>query len=83
MQYEQIIHNSITKTYKKANFNITKTIGEQGKKTANKKNIFDRIQINGKEECFMTLKDHKPNFDNNATVTLISPAKNEIGSISK
>ena len=31
----------------------------------------------------MTLKDHKPNFDNNATVTLISPAKNERGSISK
>ena len=32
---------------------------------------------------FIALKDHKPNFENNATVTLINPAKNEIGRISK
>ena len=30
--YEQLLHNSITKTYKKANSNTTKTINEQGKK---------------------------------------------------
>ena len=31
----------------------------------------------------MTLKDHKPNFENNATSRLINPAKNEVGKISK
>ena len=36
-----------------------------------------------KKECFITLKDHKPNFENNATTRLINPAKNEIGRISK
>ena len=82
-KYEQLLHNSITKTYKKANSNVTKTINEQGKKIANKKNILDRIQVNGKEECFITLKDHKPNFENNVTARLINPAKNEIGRISK
>ena len=82
-KYEQLLHNSITKTYKKANPNITKTINEQGKKIANKKNILGRIQINGKEECFITLKDQKPNFENNATARLINPTKNEIGRISK
>ena len=32
---------------------------------------------------FITLKYHKTNFENNATATLINPAKNEIGRISK
>ena len=82
-KYEQLLHNSITKTYRKANSNITKTINEQGKKIANKKSILDRIQVNGKEECFITLKDHKPNFGNIAMARLINPAKNEIGRISK
>ena len=82
-KYEQLLHNSITKTYKKAKANITKTINEQGKKIANTKIILDRIQVNGKEECFITLKDHKPQFENNATARLVNPAKNEIGRLSK
>ena len=81
-KYEQLLHNSITKTNKKADSNISKSINEQGKKIANKKNILDRIQVNGKEKCFVILKDHKPNFENNATARLINPAKNEIGRIS-
>ena len=64
-KYEQLFNNSITKTYKKANLSITKTINEH--KITNKKNIIDRIQVSRKEECFITLKDHKPNFENNAT----------------
>ena len=39
--YEQRLHNSITKAYKKANSNVTKTIKKIGKKIANKKNILD------------------------------------------
>lgn len=48
--------------------------------------MLDKIQVNGKEKCFMTLKDHKPNFENNATarlVRLIDAAKNEITRIIK
>ena len=39
--------------------------------------------VNGKQNCFITLKDHKPNFQNNPTVRLLNPAKNELGRISK
>ena len=53
------------------------------KKIANKQNILHRIQVSSKEECFITLKDHKLNFENNATSRLTNPAKNEIGRISK
>ena len=52
-------------------------------KKANKKNSLDRVEVSGKEECFVTLKDHKPNFENNAMARLINPAKNEIVRISK
>ena len=38
---------------------------------------------NGKSKCFITLKDHKPNFKNNPEVRLINLEKNEIGRISK
>ena len=34
---------------------------------------------NGKNECFITLKDRKPNFKNNPKATVINPAKKEIG----
>ena len=39
--------------------------------------------VNGKKNCFITLKDHKPNVQNNATVRLLNPAKNELVRISK
>ena len=41
------------------------------------------MQTNGANNCFISLKDHKENFQNNPTVRLIKPAKNELGKISK
>ena len=42
-----------------------------------------QLDINEESNCFFTLKDHKENFQNNPTVRLINPAKNDIGRISK
>ena len=39
--------------------------------------------VNGKQNCFITLKDHKSNFQNNPTIRLCNPAKNELGRIKK
>ena len=39
--------------------------------------------VNRKQNCFITLEDHKPNFQNNPTVRLLNPAKNEHGRINK
>ena len=39
--------------------------------------------MNGHDECFISLKDHKPNFTNNLKTILINPAKNEIDILSK
>ena len=43
----------------------------------------DRIEKLAKKEAFITLKDHKPNFQDHPTCRLINPSKSEIGVISK
>ena len=82
-QYQKMLSNSITTTYKKASDNIHNKINTDGKKLMKDKDILNRMLTNGKNECFITLKDHKPNFKNNPKARLINPAKNEIGRISK
>ena len=47
------------------------------------KEALHRLSINEESNCFFTLKDHKENFQNNPTVRLINPAKNDIGRIIK
>ena len=61
--YNQLLHNCVTSAYKKATPNIEKKINDQGKTIANKYDILDRIQKNGNDNSFITLKDHKPNFE--------------------
>ena len=85
-QYEKLVNNAITTSYKK-NKKISKTaqgqINNQRKNMLKNKEVIKRMFVNGKQNCFITLKDHKPNFQNNPTVRLLHPAKNELGRISK
>ena len=76
--------NAITSAYKKTN-NIKKRIDIKGKQITENvdKGILDRMDINSKNTCFITLKDHKENFFNNLAVRLINLAKNKLGRISK
>ena len=78
-----MLNNSITTTYKKASDNIHNKINTDGKKLMKEKDILNRTLTNCKNECFITLKDHKPNFTSNPKVRLINPAKNTIGRISE
>ena len=47
------------------------------------KEVIKRMETNEEGNSFITIKDHKENFDNHPTVRLINPAKNELGRISK
>ena len=78
-----MLNDSMTATYKKASDNIHNKINTDGKKLMKDKDILNRMLANGKNECFNTWKDHKPNFKNNLKVSLINPKKNEIGRISE
>ena len=84
-EYVKMRRNAVSSTSKKTNNNIKKRIDSKGKQIMENvdKGILDRIDINSKNTCFITLKDRKENFLNNPTVRLINPAKNELGRISK
>ena len=80
---EQYVNNATMTSYKKINKKAQDQINREGKNILRNKEVIKRIFVNGKQNCFITLKDHKPNFQNNPTVRLLNPAKNELGRISK
>ena len=82
-QYNKMMNDSITTTYKKASMNIHNKINTDGKKLMKDKDTLKRMLENGKNACFTTMKYHKRTFKNNPKRRLINPAKNEIGRISK
>ena len=66
-----------------SNSNIKKQINMAGKNLLRDKEVIKRMETNREGNSFITIKDHKENFDNQPTVQLINPAKNELGRISK
>ena len=72
VQYEKMLNDSITTTYKNGNDNIHNKINTDEKKLMKGKDILNRML---KNECFITLKNHKSNVKNNPKVRLINPCE--------
>ena len=81
--YETLVNKNVTKTYKKTNPEVPDMITLKDKIIAEKLELDDRIEASASRDSFITLKDHKQDFINNPTCTLINPRKSEIGIISK
>lgn len=81
--HEKLLADNITKTYKKAPQKLEKSINLEAKSIAESYKLSDRIDCIAKTPAYITLKDHKENFDNNPSCRLINPSKNELGKISK
>ena len=73
----------MTASYKKSNEKLAENINKLGKKFAKDKGVIEKMDKNSTGECFITLKDHKENLNNNPKTRLLNPAKNELGRISK
>ena len=82
-EYNKLIHENITKTYKKTNKNRINTINKTAKKIASDLELEDRIDKMQESECYITIKDHKEDFPNKLSCRLINPSKSDIGKISK
>ena len=82
-EYNKLKHNAVTSKYKKASSKIKENVEKSSVKLVKKAGVLGRMSKNGSNQCFITLKDHKPNFQNNPQTRLINPAKNEVGRISK
>ena len=46
-------------------------------------NIEKRVNTLAEQQCFVTIKDHKEDFQNNPKYRLINPTKSELGKVSK
>ena len=82
-EYNNLVEKNVHKEYRKAKKNeVTKGIKEHQKIVKNL-SIDDRVFATQKKNCFVSLKDHKPNFINNPSCRHINPCKPEIRNISK
>ncbi|MCP3930953.1 MAG: hypothetical protein GY705_17855, partial [Bacteroidetes bacterium] len=58
-------------------------INKEAKNIADKLELSKRIEVIAHQNAYVTLKDHKHNFENNPKCRLINPAKSNLGKISK
>ena len=81
--YNKLLHDNITKTYKHGSEENISEINNELNHIAKKLSIGNRIECMKKREAFVSLKDHKVNFQTNPKCRLINPAKSDSGKISK
>ena len=81
--YEKILRDNITNSYAKAPKNLENAINLEAQCIAKKLNLENRIESAAPAQAFVTLKDHKPNFQNKLPCRLLVPSKSEIGHVSK
>ena len=61
----------------------TRKLTQKAKEIWKRKTTLNRMFVNGKNNCFITLKNHKANFLNNTKTRLSNLAKNEFGRVSE
>ena len=81
--YENLLHDNITKDYRKTDEAKVDAIEEEARQIATKLDLQNRIYKTSRREATVTLKDHKPLFRENPTCRLINPCKPELGRASK
>ena len=81
--YNKLLQENVTKTYKIAEENIMDSINEELQTISNNLGVSNRIDIMAQRNPYITLKDHKENFQSNPKFRLINPAKTELGKVSK
>ena len=63
--YNKLIKNNISKSYKKSDLTIFNKINKEAKNIAEKYDTAERVDCFAKSNAFVTLKDHKENFQSN------------------
>ena len=82
-EYKKLLFNNITKSYRKSIKGLEKAINMKAKHISEKLELNNRIECLAKNLVFISLKDHKPNFQSSLPCGLINPSKSDIGKINK
>ena len=67
-KYSKLTTVAITSMYKMIPDEISNKVNADGKKIIENKEVVSRLFVNRRNSCFITLKDHKPNFLNKPKV---------------
>ena len=62
-RYEKLIHDNIKTTYQKTGIETKQIIDSEARSIASTFELSDRIEQLAPKEAFVTIKDHKPNFE--------------------
>ena len=81
--YKQLLHENITKSYKKSRKCLENAINMKAKHITENIKLDDQIESLAQTPAFITLKDHKKNFRTSHPCHLIIPSKSELGKNSK
>ncbi len=82
--YNKLLTENVTKAYKHAHDNIKNEINQELKTIADDLKISNRIDPMNETPAFISLKDHKQDFENHPKCQLINPAKShQLGKVSK
>ena len=82
-EYAKLLTENITKTYKKTTNSSLGKVNKEAKSIVTTLGIADRVEQYAQQPAFITLKDHKDNFESHPKCRLINPAKSALGAISK
>ena len=82
-EYKDLVKKNVEAEYKKETARNVMNINKAHKNIVRKLEIEDRVFKTTNRECFVTLKDHKENFQNNPKCRLINPTKCELGKVSQ
>ena len=82
-KYKQLLTENVTANYKLGNEKLLGETNQELKTIASDLHVDDRIETMARKPAFISLKDHKENFENNTKCCLINPAKSDLGKVSK
>ena len=82
-EYNKLLTENITQLYKKTENTTLSQVNSEAKTISDSYRLSNRVECYAPRESFITLKDHKENFESNVKCRLLNPAKSEIGKISK
>ena len=81
--YEQLLLDNVTKDYVQVTNSKIQKVNDEAKNIVTGLGIADRVEVMSQSEAFITLKDHKANFETERKCRLINPAKSQIGILSR
>ena len=82
-KYNKLLTDNITKNYKLGNETTMEDINNELKDIAKQLGIDNRVEPMAQRQAFISLKDHKKDFENHSKCRLTNLAKSELGKVSK